>query len=128
MSRRSLVLFSQAQWFKLKSEYKDEESRLYNDIWYFRIKQSTSLFILYGPGDHSFPCSSLGNTVAFTGVLVNKLLACSVMVCMTLGGAVCAVGGQVTGEDSLSDRFKAKSTEDCVGAHGTPSSCHCGHC
>lgn len=42
------------------------------------------------------------------------------MVCMTLGDAVCAVGGQVTREDSLSDRFKAKSPEDCVGAHGTP--------
>lgn len=34
---------------------------------------------------------------------------------------MCAVGRQVTGEDSLSDRFKAKSTEACVGAQGTPA-------
>lgn len=45
------------------------------------------------------------------------IFACFALVCRVLEDAVCAVGGHVTREDSLKDRFEAKSTNDCLEVH-----------
>lgn len=62
------------------------------------------------------------------GVLVNKSLACLVLVCRVFRDAVCAVGGDVTGEASLrtdSELSTPMIVFKCAGPLGDYHSLHC---